>query len=128
MVDFNNESTVGTPPGDLVKILILQARENTHEALEDYHKKIYNGTDASESVLRARLYTWWLKIKAMLKRRDSKLYDRIELLIKDDKYDSIINAIEEIEILLDELRLTKIDTRQSYDKTSWESENKQYGL
>jgi hypothetical protein len=128
MVDFNNDTTVGTPPQDLVKILILQARENTHDALEDYHKKMSNGMDIGTGILRARLYTWLLKLQAMLKRKDNVKLNDLLKKIDNGNYDNLIEVIAELEDILDKCRLTMIDTRQFYDKIDIEAENTQYGL
>lgn len=136
MVDFNNEATIGTPAQDIVRVLVLQARANVFESWELYTKQKLRGMETDKSIVIARLCTWFLEHQAYLKRVTGK---------KDiHKYEGLINTLlyngselpdkKIIEIMLylneelDKLRITKLDTKQYYDRSLWENENRAHGL
>lgn len=126
MVDFNAETTVGTPASDVIRILILQRRADLFEAWEHYKKQGFQGIDSSLAVVRARLFTLWLELQAGLKRRlKDPEYKAIEKLIKSDDEQDIMQAIYTLNEELDKIKLTQIDTKKQYDKTRVESEHKQ---
>lgn len=129
MVDFNNEATIGTPAGDVVKILILQRHYDLLEAVEHYNKQVAMGQEANISTVKARLYTLFIQIQAMLKRRlPSKEYEDFKEQIQSDDDQKILEAIYRINEELDKINLTKIDTKKVYDSTNVEKENKVKGL
>lgn len=132
MVDFNNEVTVGTPSANVVKILVLQARSNVFEALENYNKKLSQGIEADSSIVKARTGTWFLEHHAYLKRSktkagDKKLYeDYYELLFDEDKnpsFKEILQIIDYLNDVADTLRITLIDTKKQYDRSKIELDN-----
>lgn len=131
MVDFNNETTIGTPSIDVTRIILLQYRYDTREALEQYMRASFSGVAGNISVLRARLLTWFFEMRPMLKRK-----------LKKDKYEELLNKvtgeeIEENEIIeiisllddeLDKIMVTRIDIREQYDTARVEKENKKKKL
>jgi len=128
MVDFNNESTIGTPAIDIVRILILQARANLFLAIEDHHKSIVQEGQGQLPTIRARLFTYFLELQAGIKRRwkDSELYNQIYEEIRSSQEIPIDRVVEIICILneeLDKLNLIKIDNKKRYDSTIAETEN-----
>jgi len=125
MVDFNNETTISTPAGDVIKILILQRRYDLFESLEAYNKQRGQGTDPNIGGVSARLYTFWLELEAMLKRRlKAEEYETLYQNVISDKEANIILAINTINAQLDFIKLTKIDERQVYESHRAEKENK----
>jgi len=121
MVDFDNDATVGTPPLDLVRILILQRHYDVLEALELYFKQKYNGQEMNIGLLRARMITLFYQLQAVLKRKLKEtnknkkteyqiLFEQVsnegEVLEED-----ILSAFETINTLLDDLHLTRFDTK-----------------
>lgn len=134
MVNFNNEITVGTPAAEVVKILVLQARANVFESLEFYLKQKHQGIAADLSVLRARLGTWLLEHEGYLQRTYDKdpIYKQIiiDLFERDKPLDqnTIINYIRFLNNICDTLRLTRLDLRKQYDRSSWETDNRENQL
>lgn len=130
MVDFNNETTIGTPAIDVERISILQRRYDVIEALEDYKKKRFMGSGSPISYVRARLFSLFVEIQAYLKRTISKVdYDKLLdtcLTCKDEE--GLIEALFIINERLDAMRLIRIDTQKVYDATSVEGEDKIKGF
>lgn len=125
MVDFESERTVGTPASDIVRILILQRRADLFEAWEKYKKQSYMNVQADLSVVRARLYTFFLELQAGFKRRmKEKDYKKIKSQISSEDEEEVLAAIYFMNEELDKLKLIRIDTKKSYDKTRVEAEHK----
>lgn len=129
MVDFNNETTIGTPAVDVERISILQRRYDLLEMYEDYKKKRLSGCNASIGYVQARLITMFLEIQSMIKRRKPTEYEGIKSLVFSEKIkeEQILEAIDIINTLLDEMHLTKIDNKEVYNKFRVEEENKVKG-
>ena len=130
MVDFNNETTIGTPAVDVVRILILQRRSDLIEAIERHNKISFQGSDTDGAVIRARLISLFIEVQAGLKRRlVAQDYEALKKRVYDPNadYDTIMECLEYINSYLDELRLTRIDTKPLVDKTKWEEHNQAYG-
>jgi hypothetical protein len=134
MVDFNNETSVSTPATNIVKILVLEARYNSLLALEFYNSKISAGINSEQATLRARLGTWFMEHQAYLKRtlikeEDKKLYKKIKdnIFFKKNNLNNedILEAVEYLNKIIDLLKINKLDTRQQYDTTDVEEDNKQ---
>lgn len=125
MVDFNNETTIGTPASDVEKISILQRRYDLIEAFEDYKKKRFNGIDISTCIIRARLISLFIEIQACLKRRlkDKEYQEIYDLCFKEKSEEKILIALLLINEELDKINLTKIDNQRVYDSTDVEAEN-----
>jgi len=130
MVDFDNEATIGTPAADVERISILQRRYDLFEALEDYKKKRLGGAGVSLSIVRARLFSLFLELQAMLKRRwNKKEYtDLLYRCLESDTEEEILNIIFTLNEELDSIRLTRIDMKKVYDSSKVEAENKAQGF
>ena len=131
MVDFNNDTTVATPPGDVVKIVVLERREQVIEALESYHLKEGQGveTSANTATLRARILAFWHQVQAMAKRRlkpddYAARKDSMESLKDED----LLEAFEWLNEFVDDMGLTYIDSRTKYDRQHVEDANEKKGL
>jgi len=128
MVDFNNETTIGTPAVDVVRILILQARAYVFDALENYLIKSYSGVDVGLDVVRARLMNYYLQMRSALKRRKGQeQINIIESKLKQTDLDSVLYVLNFMDDELDAIKLITIDTKRVYDRTKWETENKVHG-
>jgi len=129
MVDFNNETTVGIPAIDVVRILILQRRADVIEAFEKYYKTEANGIDGSTSLIYARLLSLFMELQGAIKRR-----------YKEEKYLEFVKDFDSTDIeqmkknfyflneYLDSIKLTMIDNKKQYDRNSWETDNKENGI
>lgn len=137
MVDFNNETTVGTPPGDVVKIVVLERREQVIEALEKYHwiESADQDTTHKKDILRARIMAFWYQLQAMAKRRlknqkeGEPTYEEVKEAITAAKEESeLIEAYEWMNEFVDDLGLTVIDSRPKYDRSIAEEANEKKGM
>lgn len=128
MVDFDNETTIGTPAGDVIKIIILQRRYDVLEALESYNKTQGAGAEGGNSIFRARLTTLFYELHPALKRQKELDVEKLKEQIQHGKQEDLIAAFEQINDTLDQLRLTRFDTRKQIDTTRVEHEDKEKGL
>jgi len=134
MVDFNNESTVGTPSANLVKILILQARANALDSLEKYNKQYSSGIQADQGILKSRLCSWLLEHSAYIERTEKNIeeYNKIKGYIffneKDLTPEQIQKIVEFLNNICDSIKLTRIDLKKAYDRTMVEEDNKNNDL
>lgn len=124
MVDFNNDVTVTTPAADVVKILILQRRNDFIEASESYLKAEFSGTNTDIDILKARLFSLFYELQAALKRHyKPQEYDNLISDMRSDDYNKIMKAFFKINEWLDFMKLIRVDTKQRYDSTRVETEN-----
>lgn len=137
MVDFNNEATVSTPPGEVVKIVVLERREQCIEALESYHNVEAANLETGHklSILKARVMAFWYEVQAMVKRRLAKgapgetTYDEVEEAINTAKTEEeLVGAYKWLNEFVDSMGLTFIDSRAKYDRTRVEDSNTKKGL
>ena len=134
MVDFNASETVGTPSANLVKILILQARANALESLEQYNRQSSDGVQASQSTLKSRLGSWLLEHAPYMKRthKDLELFREMERLVffndRDLTMDQIKLIVNYLNEICDNIKLTRIDLKRAYDRTNIEEDNKENDL
>ena len=139
MVDFNNDSTVSTPPGDVVKIVVLERREQVIEALESYHHTDFSKQDTSHklAILHSRIMALWYQIQAMVYRRTIKAkgteedpsYAMIERKVLGAKtQDQMVEVFEWMNCFIDDMGLTFIDSRPRFDRTRVEQTNLRMGL
>ena len=129
MVDFNNDTTIGTPAVDVVRILVLQRHSDMIEAWESHLKKKYAGVQSNGTVVRARIMSLFLQIHPTIKRKlDPKDYEALVFSLKSGDEDIIEANILLLNEVLDEVKITRIDTKKQYDKTNVETEDKMKGL
>lgn len=131
MVDFDNEVTVGMPAVDVERILILERRYNLLEALEKFNRARLMNAEGDISIVRARLCSMFLEIDALLERQMKekefkKLKDQV--MGTESTEEQMLESIYTINKILDQVQLTRIDTRIKYDRTRVEVENKNKGL
>ncbi len=124
MVNFNNESTISTPAVDIVRILILEARVNVLEAIEKGNRLEFSNADDLLTVS-ARLMTLYYNIEGTILRRIKTPKEKEELIknITSTDKKKVLEAFVKINLLLDELKLTRIDGKVVYDSTRVETEN-----
>lgn len=127
MVDFNNETTIATPSVDVVRILILQRRNDVIEAFEHYKK-----TDNEEiEVIQARLLSLYLELQGLIDKQKDSPKNNIEVFstkIFEADFGALLKIFSGINMLLYNINLTKIDNKPDYDTTDIEAENKKQSL
>jgi len=132
MVNYNNETTVATPSVDINKIQILERRAYVIEALEKCNEYASLGSKGKNYIFISRLVSLFWELQGVLERRLDKDrfldYKNLALNVKHLKFEKAINMWMDINKVLDEIKLTLIDTKKEYDTTNPESENKELGL
>lgn len=133
MVNFNNDTTVGQTAGNLIRLLLIEARYNAFAAFEKYNDDISKGINSSQTIVRARLGTWLLELQPYLDRTTEKLEQEKQKLkaIKENvffgkqnlKYKEILEILEYLNNTSDKLRITRLDTRQVWDTLDIEKDN-----
>lgn len=126
MVDFNNEQTVATPSWDVLKILVLEKRENVLLAVEFYLKQKFASRDQEGDLylIRSRLWTLYYEMEGMLEtKKSSEELQKLRALINHKEGDQVLSAFSNLNRFMYEINLTKLDTKRVYDKTRTEREN-----
>jgi len=121
MVDFRETSTVTTPFTEVVKLTILQRRNDCIEAIEFHKKKVLSGFDLDNNMVKMRIFSLWLEIGSGFQDINN---ENLGLSINDTvDLEELINIFEKIDAYLYKIRLTKIASFKSYDTTDMEAEN-----
>jgi hypothetical protein len=128
MVDFNKIDTVAIPPGDIVKIIILNRWWDLQEAREFYYKHKFNNINQGFSSVRVRTKTLFETLQATLKRKlEEKEYLDLYKLCNSKNEEDLDNAYFKLNETLDKINLTKIDTREQVNRHRVEMSNKAQG-
>lgn len=133
MVDFNNEATVATPANDVIRILILQRRNDFIEAFEHYEKLRFLNPDNDDSSykapVRARLRSLYRELQASLKRTiPTAEYHDLRTRLFSDNITEIESAFETINEWLDKKKLVRVDNKPDYDTSDVVTEDELEGL
>jgi predicted SAM-dependent methyltransferase len=126
MVDFNAEATVSASAIDILRILILQRRNDVIDSFEQY-RKVENHSHPDTGIVRARMISLFMEIQAMLKRK-IRDYDALVKKVLSEDFDDLEDAFFKINEFLDHNRLIRIDNRKIYDSTRAASEDREKGL
>lgn len=129
MVDFNAEATIGTPRTDILSVMILQRRYDLFEAIEQYRKAHFQGSQPAAYALRARLSTFFLEVRAALKNDLSS--DEFRVLagqVASEQEKDWSMALQTIDDWLYRKNLIRIDTRKAVDPRNIEEANKANGV
>jgi len=130
MVDFNNETTVGVPAKDVMKIYLLQSKAYVEDCWREYKIIDYNGGNPSLARTKAGLEQLYLIMEPMIERHWLKEWyiKKEEIVEKIDSANKnqLFNLIILFNKLLDKLLITKLDTKKQNQYT-WEASNRQYG-
>lgn len=128
MVDFNNETTVTRNAADLERTLILEKRENFLIALEQYRKTMREGANTPTGKIGSRLEALYYQMYSMIKRRfKTEDFNFLQETLHSKKEDDILKLFRILSDCLDELELTKLDTKKKVDFTNIEAANKSKG-
>jgi len=123
---------VAKPAGDMVKLLILQYRDNFKQALENCSTNLQMGKPEGrhKKVLISRLQSYCLEVYASIAGRkgSEELIGKIERLLTEPHkltFKDIMELGMKLETYLyNDLELTKIDTKQKLDTSHVENVNK----
>ena len=126
MVDFQNENTTSTPPTDLLKILIIQRRNDIIDAIESYNKLKFLHTDVPDNIIRARMLSLYYELGHALQRwlgKELGDFKDFKKTMAHGDIKEVIELFEKINEHLDIKKITRVDTRQSFDRKDTEEEN-----
>jgi hypothetical protein len=131
MVDYNSQHTISTPPGDVLKIAILERRHYVIGAIQSMFRMEFRGAQGETYEVRSGLYALFLEIEPALiadmgEEEVKKLRDLVNSTDDDSK--KPLEAFKIINNWLYKKNLTKFDTRKSVDTTDIEAVNRQNGF
>lgn len=130
MVNYNNDTTISTPPGDILKVAILERRAYFINAYEECVKVQARGGDARIHVLSAALSGLFLELQDSLSGNLSKDdYEKLRgAVLACSTMDEALAAFTTISGFLHRKNLTKFDTRKDIDSDDIEGNNKAHGF
>lgn len=131
MVDFNSETTVGTPAANVQRILILESRQYAIDSIEAYYKVQTQTRLATDiSIAKSRLIALFLQIRAALERSNGEK-EHIEIyekLLNIRSIEDVLGAFRVLDDFLDKKRIIRVDLKREYDPTNVEEEAGSFGL
>lgn len=129
MVDYNAQTTLASPSVEINKIQILERRAYVIEALEKYYRYQMAGSTGETGTFKARVVSLFWELEGTLSRK-AKHYEEYKKKIYSGKFtfEDCLEIWRELNLLLDQLHLTRVDTKKDYDSTDVEEENSVHGL
>lgn len=132
-MDFNNESTMGKKPTELIASILIEKVYNFLEADESWAKLKIQGGAVNYAIARARLRSLFFSSHNLLKRNmEDQEYNWLMSIClstgaNDTETEDVMEGFGMIFQVLDKVGLWKIDTRKVYDRHRVEEANKQHG-
>jgi len=139
MVNFESDTLLTTNKGEILNLIILGRRDELLNTFQRYMKaRISNSSSIAteEHNLRSSLFVLFLEVEIPLSRRLIS-QDRQEILINLREFvysidvvkpSDLIDSYNVINKFLDDINLTKIDTKKRFDSRLVEDENTEKGL
>lgn len=128
-MNYETDGAISTPPGDILKIAILQRRHYCIEAFVIYKKAEAEGRPPQHHVLLSSIVGLFLELdgslKTSLKDEDYKNLRRKAYGVTD--YESGLAVFDILNHFMYGKNLTKFDTRASIDSTDIEANNAYHG-
>lgn len=129
--DMEGESwatTTTSSPTLILRLLILQKREDTLLSIRQCERNMSRGSHGDVSRVHAMIRTLWREVRVpMLQDKNSRAKE-IRELIKNPDIGKLDTAFEYIDEWLYKKGLTKFDIKGGYDMTRGEVENARHGL
>lgn len=122
---YNYDLTTSvSSPIEYYKIIVLQRLNDLVEAWESYFKNKYTGVEVNLNIVHARTTSLYLCLITYLKRKSTK-FDNIDKQLFEDEPNEkfLLRIFKLLNEQLDIDRLTRFDTKQTYDGTRVEMEN-----
>lgn len=123
-------TTSVSSPIEYYKILVLQRLNDLVEAWEMYFKNKHTGLEISLNIVHARTTSLYLCLISYLKRKSKDKFINVDKQLFDDEPNEkvLLKVFTLLNEQLDIDRLTRFDTKQTYDGTRTETENEARGL
>lgn len=130
MSDVPEYGSVAVPPVDLLRVRLLEMRDDALRAVGQFHRYRSNGasTDTCLALLRPPMLVLYHAIRAAIARDKDKKFAPVPELLAAKDPDSVLAAWELMDDWLDTKRITRVDMIMDYDRTRAEHENKSRGL
>jgi hypothetical protein len=133
-IDINNLVNSTNPPEFILKLLIIQKREDFHSALDQYTKQKALGQVGDMSKLRARLMSLFFQLRASIYNhynevlKKPEVFKQIEQDIRTSKdFETLYKRSCEIEDFLYQKKVIKFDNEKNFAPEDIEGRNKAYG-
>ena len=135
MVDFNNDAVLGTNRSHILDLVILGRPDEWINTFQKYQLAKFNNA-SNQTILLNKLKSiacsLEFEMRETLKRKlklDDKYKKFFQTLYTDEsKEQDVLNSFNVINEVLDELEITKIDTRKKVNFLDLEGSNESKGL
>lgn len=130
MVNYNNDTTISTPPGDILKVAILERRAYFINAVEEVKKMDDRGVRVSLHVVNAALFALFMELSASLKTSEKDAsFKELKMKVTNTRdLDSALDAFDTLNDFMYRKNLTRFDTRKEVDNDDIEANNKEHGF
>lgn len=151
MVNFESDQLLTTNKGEILNLIILGRRDDLLNIFQKWREDCISnsaGKTTQEYKLRGSLFTLFLELERPLFRHLNKTskdpdkdstkenknkvkFEKLKAFVYNDdtvEKDDIISAYDTINTFLDDINLTKIDTKKNFDSRNLEEENEHKGL
>jgi hypothetical protein len=120
---------VGTSARELLKILILQKRDEAIQELRNYYYRDARGVAGSPHKVKARILCLYFELYSSMKRSWKKeVFHNLTSKVKSNNIKDLSAAFCMMSDFLDQKVITKFDNRVNIDITDPEGENQAFGL
>lgn len=120
---------ISSPPAEILKILILQKRDEAIQELRNYQYTEARGVAAKIHRVKARITCLYLELYSSLKRSLSpEEFKTLSLNVRSESIERLTSAFFVMSDFLDEKKITRFDIKQNIDMTIPEEENLLHGL
>jgi len=128
-MDINSESAGGRSAWDLIRVLLLQKREDLTMVWEDYWKKQFQSRNMVLHFVKARLLSLLLEMSGFMQRKFPAEWVEYNNIVKGNcTAEQLWLITNHLYKILDDLRITKFDLAKIYDRQSFEAENQAHDL
>jgi len=125
-------NTVTAPPNDVLRILILEKRENVIDSIEAFNRFKYQNQPTEDYEVRTRLNSLFLEIQASLKedmkQNDGSFEALRSLLYSANKISQLLEVFYTINEWLYAKKLTQWDFKKDFKPKNIIEYNNQYGI
>jgi len=123
MINNKEIQTISTPPTDLLKILIIQRRNDLIDAIEHYYKNRLLNAGVQDNLIRARTISLLMELGHAYVRWQEVPVTKLIDKVRNAPIEDVLTFVHEINEQLDLRRITRVDTRDGFDRTKSELEN-----
>ncbi len=129
-MNYNNDTTISTPPGDILKVAILERRAFFINSVEQYMKDQSRGVTPNLQFINAGLMCLFLELADSLEKDLSKEeFEQLrEKAVSNQSFDDALKTFASLSAFLYKKNVTKFDTRKEIESDDIEGNNKSHGF